>query len=157
MRRHGSADELGDATAQGGEAGEQALRVVVVGATVQTGEHTVSLWGAGQQHTVTCLNQDLAVAEAETVAEGLDPQGGLLDLGAGDLRVEGAEQRATVREIDGVALLVGEDRSAQGRVARGELREDLAELAVDELVEMTGIDEERAKETILKARAHWFE
>jgi N utilization substance protein A len=36
-------------------------------------------------------------------------------------------------------------------------REDLAELAVDELVEMTGIDEERAREIILKARAHWFE
>ncbi len=36
-------------------------------------------------------------------------------------------------------------------------RDDLAELAVDELMEMTGIDEERAKELILKARAHWFE
>jgi len=36
-------------------------------------------------------------------------------------------------------------------------RDDLAELAVDELVEMSGIDEERAKEIILKARAHWFE
>lgn len=35
-------------------------------------------------------------------------------------------------------------------------REDLAELAVDELTEMTGIDDERAKELILKARAHWF-
>ena len=36
-------------------------------------------------------------------------------------------------------------------------RDDLAELAVDELTEMTGIDEARAKEIILKARAHWFE
>lgn len=36
-------------------------------------------------------------------------------------------------------------------------REDLAELAVDELTEMTGIEDERAKELILKARAHWFE
>ncbi len=36
-------------------------------------------------------------------------------------------------------------------------RDDLAELAVDELTEMTGIDDERAKELILKARAHWFE
>ena len=34
---------------------------------------------------------------------------------------------------------------------------NFAELAVDELVELTGIDEERAKELILKARAHWFE
>jgi N utilization substance protein A len=36
-------------------------------------------------------------------------------------------------------------------------RDDLAELAVDELVDLTGIDAERAKEIILKARAHWFE
>ena len=35
-------------------------------------------------------------------------------------------------------------------------RDDLAELAVDELVEMTGINEEDAKALIMKARAHWF-
>ncbi|MFM7660734.1 MAG: transcription termination/antitermination protein NusA, partial [Betaproteobacteria bacterium] len=35
-------------------------------------------------------------------------------------------------------------------------RDDLAELAVDELQEATGIDEARARELILKARAHWF-
>jgi transcription termination/antitermination protein NusA len=35
-------------------------------------------------------------------------------------------------------------------------RDDLAELAVDELVEATGVDEERAKSLIMKARAHWF-
>ena len=33
----------------------------------------------------------------------------------------------------------------------------LGALLDDEVVEMTGIDEERAKEIILKARAHWFE
>lgn len=36
-------------------------------------------------------------------------------------------------------------------------RDDLAELAVDELTEMTGVDEERAKQLIVTARAHWFE
>ena len=36
-------------------------------------------------------------------------------------------------------------------------RDGLAELAVDELVEITGIDEERARDLIMKARAHWFE
>ncbi|MFN7836162.1 MAG: transcription termination factor NusA [Burkholderiaceae bacterium] len=36
-------------------------------------------------------------------------------------------------------------------------RDDLAELAVDELLEITGIDESRARELIMKARAHWFE
>jgi N utilization substance protein A len=35
-------------------------------------------------------------------------------------------------------------------------RDDLAELAVDELVEMTGINEESAKSMIMKAREHWF-
>ncbi|NDA21883.1 MAG: hypothetical protein EBZ09_12655, partial [Betaproteobacteria bacterium] len=35
-------------------------------------------------------------------------------------------------------------------------RDDLAELAVDELQEATGVDEARARGLILKARAHWF-
>ena len=35
-------------------------------------------------------------------------------------------------------------------------RDDLADLAVDELTEMTAIDEERAKTLIMKAREHWF-
>jgi len=34
--------------------------------------------------------------------------------------------------------------------------EDLADLAVDELVEMTGMDEDRAKQLIMTARAPWF-
>jgi N utilization substance protein A len=36
-------------------------------------------------------------------------------------------------------------------------RDDLAELAVDELVEMTAMDEESAKALIMKAREHWFQ
>lgn len=35
-------------------------------------------------------------------------------------------------------------------------RDELAELAVDELTEITGIDEEAAKHLIMKAREHWF-
>ncbi|MFO0145205.1 MAG: transcription termination factor NusA [Betaproteobacteria bacterium] len=35
-------------------------------------------------------------------------------------------------------------------------RDDLGELAVDELVDLTGVDEERAKTLIMGARAHWF-
>ncbi len=35
-------------------------------------------------------------------------------------------------------------------------REALADLAVDELIEMTGVDADRAKELIVVARAHWF-
>jgi N utilization substance protein A len=35
-------------------------------------------------------------------------------------------------------------------------RDDLADLAVDELTETTGIGEEQAKALIMKAREHWF-
>jgi N utilization substance protein A len=36
-------------------------------------------------------------------------------------------------------------------------RDDLADLAVDELSEMTGMEAEAAKKLIMAARAHWFE
>ena len=36
-------------------------------------------------------------------------------------------------------------------------RDDLADLSVDELSEMTAMESERAKGLIMKARAHWFE
>jgi N utilization substance protein A len=36
-------------------------------------------------------------------------------------------------------------------------RDDLGDLAVDELAEMTGLDEEKSKTLIMAARAHWFE
>jgi len=36
-------------------------------------------------------------------------------------------------------------------------RDDLADLALDELIEMTDLSEDEAKELIVKARAHWFE
>ena len=35
-------------------------------------------------------------------------------------------------------------------------RDDLADLAVDELTEITGIDADAAKALIMKAREHWF-
>ncbi|MFS8975485.1 transcription termination factor NusA [Cupriavidus necator] len=45
-----------------------------------------------------------------------------------------------------------------GKLAEGNIhtRDDLAELAVDELVEMTGVSDEEAKALIMKAREHWF-
>ena len=73
------------------------------------------------------------------------------------------EAIVTEEQLEGVAddllNLEGMTRELASQLAGKGIknREDLAELAVDELVEMTGIDEERAKETILKARAHWFE
>lgn len=55
--------------------------------------------------------------------------------------------------------LEGMDRDLAGKLAEHQVftRDDLAELAVDELTEYTGIDAERASELIMKARAHWFE
>jgi N utilization substance protein A len=45
-----------------------------------------------------------------------------------------------------------------GKLADGGIhtRDDLADLAVDELTEMTGVDEAAAKALIMKAREHWF-
>lgn len=45
-----------------------------------------------------------------------------------------------------------------GKLAEGNIhtRDDLAELAVDELVEMAGVSEDEAKTLIMKAREHWF-
>jgi N utilization substance protein A len=36
-------------------------------------------------------------------------------------------------------------------------REDLAELATDDLLEIDDMDQEEAGALIMKARAHWFE
>ncbi|MFP5405711.1 MAG: transcription termination factor NusA, partial [Gammaproteobacteria bacterium] len=55
--------------------------------------------------------------------------------------------------------LEGMDRELAARLADAGVhsRDDLAELAVDELIDASGIGEERARALIMKARAHWFE
>jgi len=55
--------------------------------------------------------------------------------------------------------LEGMDTQLAAKLAEGgvKTRDDLADLAVDELSEMTGIEGERAKKLIMAARAHWFE
>jgi len=54
--------------------------------------------------------------------------------------------------------LEGMDKSLAARLAKNGVtdRESLADLATDELIEMTGIDAERATALITVARAHWF-
>ena len=54
--------------------------------------------------------------------------------------------------------LEGMTKELAAKLAEHEIRtrDDLAELAVDELTEMTGIDEEAATQLIMKAREHWF-
>ncbi|MHB8787694.1 MAG: transcription termination factor NusA [Thauera sp.] len=60
---------------------------------------------------------------------------------------------------DDLLGLEGMEKSLAAKLAQQGIRtrDDLADLAVDELVEMAGIDEERAKALISVARAHWFE
>ncbi|MDI6746744.1 MAG: transcription termination factor NusA [Rhodocyclaceae bacterium] len=59
---------------------------------------------------------------------------------------------------DDLLNLDGMDRQLAAKLAQHEVfdREGLADLAVDELMEMTDIDDERAKALITVARAHWF-
>ena len=59
---------------------------------------------------------------------------------------------------DDLLELDGMDKSLAAKLSRGNVRkrDDLADLAADELVDLTGIDEERAKSLITTARAHWF-
>ncbi len=72
------------------------------------------------------------------------------------------EAIATEEKLDKTAedllSLEGMDHQLAARLADVGVRtrDDLGELAVDELVEATGVDEERAKDLIMKARAHWF-
>ena len=55
--------------------------------------------------------------------------------------------------------LEGMDKDLAVKLARQGITrlDDPAELATDELAELTGIDHERAADLITKARAHWFE
>jgi N utilization substance protein A len=65
-------------------------------------------------------------------------------------RVEEVSQ--DLRSLEGVT------KELIAKLTEGDIhtRDDLAELAVDELVELTQIDEEAAKTLIMKAREHWF-
>jgi len=56
-------------------------------------------------------------------------------------------------KLDGMDAQLAAKLAAQGV----RTRDALADLAVDELSELTGVDGERAKGLILAARAHWFE
>ncbi len=69
---------------------------------------------------------------------------------------------ASEESIDGVGQdmlqLEGMDNQLAAKLAAQgvKTRDDLADLSVDELSEMTGMDAERAKGLIMAARAHWF-
>ena len=59
---------------------------------------------------------------------------------------------------DDLLALDGMSKSLAAKLARHGVctRDDLADLAVDELIEMTGIEDDAAKALITTARAHWF-
>jgi N utilization substance protein A len=59
---------------------------------------------------------------------------------------------------DDMMALEGMDTALAAKLARQGIldRDGLADLAVDELVELTGMDEAKAKALITVARAHWF-
>jgi len=70
-----------------------------------------------------------------------------------------ATEERIEKTADDLLSLEGMDRDLAARLADigVRTRDELAELAVDELVEATGIDDTRARDLIVKARAHWFE
>jgi len=72
------------------------------------------------------------------------------------------EQIRSEEQVEGVEKslldLEGMDGDLAAKLARGgvKTRDDLADLAVDELIELGAVDVERAKSLIMKAREHWF-
>lgn len=75
------------------------------------------------------------------------------------LLTEAIAKEEQVETAHDLLELEGMDADLVAKLAESAVhtRDDLAELAVDELTEMTGIDEPRARDLIMKARAHWFE
>jgi len=61
-------------------------------------------------------------------------------------------------DVEDLLTLEGMDNQVARQLAeKGVItKENLADLATDDLVEMTGIDAERAKQLIMTARAPWF-
>ncbi len=75
------------------------------------------------------------------------------------LLTEAIAQEERVETAQDLLSLEGVTPELAAKLAEGQVftRDDLADLSVDELTEMTGIDEEQAKQLIVRARAHWFE
>jgi len=72
---------------------------------------------------------------------------------ASEEQLEGGEPQQDLLEMDGMDEATAKALAAKGICSM----EDLAEQAIDDLVDIDGIDEERAGQLILTARAPWFE
>src|SRR6266700_3797903 len=75
------------------------------------------------------------------------------------LLVQAIASEEQAENLDPALLgLEGMDKDLATKLAKSgvKTRDDLADLATDDLVEMAGVDSERAKSLIMKAREHWF-
>ncbi|MBT8422388.1 MAG: transcription termination/antitermination protein NusA, partial [Gammaproteobacteria bacterium] len=72
---------------------------------------------------------------------------------ASEEQIDGAEPAQDLLDLDGMEKSLAYELAARGITDR----EELAEQAVDDLLEIEALDEERAGELIMAARAHWFE
>jgi N utilization substance protein A len=68
-------------------------------------------------------------------------------------KIDEVEPAADLLELEGMDKGLAYTLASKGVVTR----EDLAELATDDLLEISEMDEEAAAALIMKARAHWFE
>jgi len=72
---------------------------------------------------------------------------------ASEEKLEAGEPQEDLLTMDGMDEITAKALAAIGVCSM----EDLAEQAIDDLLDVQGIDEERAGELILTARAPWFE
>ncbi|TMI06349.1 MAG: transcription termination/antitermination protein NusA, partial [Betaproteobacteria bacterium] len=96
---------------------------------------------------------DILIQEEETVNE-------LRSRARNALLTEAIVREESVEHVSEDLLnLDGMDTETAGLLAEKGItnRDALADLAVDELTELTGLPSERAQDLIMKARAHWFE
>ena len=68
-------------------------------------------------------------------------------------KIDEAEPAEDLLSLEGMDKGLAFQLASEGVVTR----EDLAELATDDLLEISEMDEEDAAALIMKARAHWFE
>ncbi|PHY07837.1 MAG: transcription termination/antitermination protein NusA [Alcaligenaceae bacterium] len=75
------------------------------------------------------------------------------------LLTEAIAQEERVETANDLVSLEGMTPELLNKLAEGgvKTRDDLAELATDELTELAGLDEATASQLIMAARAHWFE
>jgi stage IV sporulation protein FB len=101
-----------------------------------------------------------AAAEA-SAAQMREASRGMIASDAAETRFEGLPSNATVE--DAVERLLSTSQhdfpvvDGSGRLRGVVTRDDLAELAVDEMLDIEGMDAEHAGKLIMAARQHWFE